>query len=131
VALNKKKKVGNYILILENDRRYSRVCELKLKIEGFAVKVVANVSDFFVELKRGLPDLILLDLMLEESTGFEVLEKIKKDAHLKKLKVVVYSGLGQDEDREKALKLGAVEYLNKSEITLQQLVQEVKRQLGS
>ncbi|MFA5047437.1 MAG: response regulator [Patescibacteria group bacterium] len=123
------KKNENSILILEDEEHYGRVLQLKLKIEGYQVKVVKEPEDFIKEFKKGTTDLALVDLILRNKTGFEVLENINKLPQFKKTKVLIYSSLGQEDDKKKALKLGASDYLVKSEITLQDLVATVKKYL--
>ena len=90
------------------------------------VKIINNAKDFFASIRKNRPDLALLDLILDEMTGFDVLEKMKKDAKLKKIKAIIYSSLSQEDDRKKALKMGAEDYLIKSEITLKELVGKIK-----
>lgn len=113
------------IVILENEEQFSRVAALKLTIEGYDVKVISNAKEFFTAIKKNQPDLVLLDLVMDESNGFDVLSKMKKDAKLKKIKAMIYSSLSQDDDRKKALDLGAEDYMVKSEITLKELVKKV------
>jgi len=114
------------ILILEDEKYYSRVVKLKLKIEGYQVEVADNVNDFWKLLKTFKPDLVLLDLLLPQQNGFEVLRMVKKDPLLKKTMVIVYSSLSQGDDRAKALQLGAKDYFIKSELTLADLVAKIK-----
>lgn len=114
------------ILILEDEKYYSRVVKLKLKIEGYQVEVADNVNNFWKLLKTFKPDLVLLDLLLPQQNGFEVLRMVKKDPLLKKTIVIVYSSLSQSDDRAKALQLGAKDYFIKSELTLADLVAKIK-----
>ena len=73
--------------------------------------------------------MILLDLILPQRTGFQVLEELKKDAELAKIPVVVLSNLGQEPDREKAKALGAVDYLVKSDVQMGEVVEKLKTYL--
>jgi len=98
-----------------------------LSIEGYQGATVETFEQFFAEVKKTKPDLIILDLILNETTRFDVLEKIRKMAGLKKAKVIIYSSLIQEEDRQKAARLGVEDYLIKSEITLQELVEVIKK----
>lgn len=121
-----KKNQKKLIIIVENEEQYSRVAALKLTIEGYEVKQVTNSKDFFKEAKKQSPDLVFMDLILENESGFDILQKIKKDLKLKKIKVIVYSSLSQEDDKKKAISLGAEDYMIKSEVTLQELVKKVK-----
>jgi len=121
------KKTGKKsIIIVENEEQYSRVASLKLSIEGYDVRQVADSAGLFAEMKKQCPDLVFMDLMLENESGFDALEKMKKNPKFKKVKVIVYSSLAQEDDKAKAKKLGAAEYMVKSEVSLKELVQKVK-----
>ncbi len=78
------------------------------------------------------PALVLLDLMLPTMDGFAVLETIRArtDAH-KSVPVIVVSNLGQDKDKEKALALGATEYLVKAEVSVEEIVGRIEKTLGT
>ena len=78
------------------------------------------------------PALILLDLMLPTMDGFAVLETIRKrtDA-LKEVPVVVVSNLGQETDKERALALGATDYLVKAEVSVEEIVAKIQSILGA
>ena len=71
-------------------------------------------------------DLVLLDLVLPEQDGFEVLEKVRAEKSLDKVKMIVFSNLSQQEEKQKAKDLGANDFIVKSELTPQQVVERVK-----
>lgn len=75
---------------------------------------------------REKPDLILLDLVLPEEDGFDVLKKIKNKGELSGTKIIVFSNLSQEEEKHKAKKLGADDFWVKSEYTPQEAVDKVK-----
>ena len=70
---------------------------------------------------------MLLDIVLPQIDGWEILGKIRQDPKLKDLKVIVLSNLGQKEEVEKGLKLGAVKYLVKAHYTPSKAVKEIKK----
>ena len=76
--------------------------------------------------KSQKPDLVLLDIVLPKASGWEVLKQMKKEVDLKDLKVIVLSNLGQKEEVEKGLGLGAVKYLIKAQHTPSDVVKAVK-----
>ena len=78
-------------------------------------------------LKERKPDLLLLDIVLPNVDGWEILREIREDSNLKDLKVVILSNLGQKEEVEKGFKLGAVKYLIKAYYTPTEVVEEVKK----
>lgn len=78
------------------------------------------------------PALILLDLMLPTMDGFAVLETIRKRTdELKDIPVVVVSNLGQETDKERALALGATDYLVKAEVSVEEIVAKIQTILGA
>jgi DNA-binding response OmpR family regulator len=77
------------------------------------------------------PKLILLDLMLPNIGGFEVLQKIRaRTDELKDVPVVIVSNLGQNEDKERAMKLGANDYMVKAEVSIEEIEAKVKKFIG-
>ncbi|MDO8436326.1 MAG: response regulator, partial [bacterium] len=81
------------------------------------------------KIKTEKPDLILLDLILPGIDGFEVLAKIKDDPTLSAIPVIILSNLGQQEDVERGLKLGAVDYLIKAHFTPGEIIEKIKNNL--
>ena len=115
------------ILIIEDDQFLRLALEKKLKKEGFEVIVANDGEEGLAKLITELPDLVLLDIILPKKTGFNFLEDFRKDPNLKAIPVFVISQLGQPEDVEKGLKLGAIEYFVKTKISLDDLVNKIKK----
>ncbi|MFZ1987825.1 MAG: response regulator [Minisyncoccia bacterium] len=77
------------------------------------------------------PALVLLDLMLPTLDGFAVLEQIRKRTDvLKSVPIVVVSNLGQDKDKERAITLGATDYLVKAEVSVEEIVSKIEQILN-
>jgi DNA-binding response OmpR family regulator len=115
------------ILIIEDDQFLMDIYATRLRQEGFEVEEAINGEIALAKLKESPPDLILLDIILPMREGFEILKEIKKDERLKNLPVIIISNLSQREEIKKALSLGAVKYLVKSEYTPSQIVKEIKK----
>ncbi len=126
----KKVKTKPYILVAEDDPSYARLYELKLKKEGFDVIVAPNGAEAMKAAQKQIPSLILLDLIMPVQDGFETLEQLKADKTLSRVKTVVSSNLGQEEDRKKARELGADDYFVKAETSVQDIVTLVRKYLG-
>lgn len=120
------------ILLIEDDQFLSSLLKNRFQKEGYDVQLVGNGEEALKILKSAeqRPDLILLDLILPGKSGFEVLEGIKWDPQVSKLPVMIISNLGQESDIQKGKELGAVDYLVKSRVTIDFLVDRAKELLG-
>ena len=117
------------ILIVEDDFYIRELYVRELTKEKYEVRTVGKVKEAFDEIIKKKPDLIMLDLMLPVRSGFDVLEKVKGDAALKDIKVVILSNLGEDEVIKKGFSMGADGYLIKSSHTPKQVVVEIEKYL--
>ncbi|XOB42736.1 MAG: response regulator [Candidatus Nealsonbacteria bacterium] len=117
------------ILIIEDDRFLRELISRKLTDEGFDAVGAADGEEGIKKVKEEKPDLILLDLILPSIDGFEVLSRIKKDESVKSIPVIILSNLGQKEEVEKGLKMGAVDYLIKAHFTPGEIISKIKNNL--
>jgi DNA-binding response OmpR family regulator len=118
------------ILLVEDDPFLIDIYTKKLQESGFKVRVVKSGGQVIASLEEEKPDLILLDIVLPEIVGWEVLASIKARKDLAGIKVVVLSNLGQQEEVEKGLRMGAVQYLIKSQYKPSEVVKKVKEILA-
>ena len=93
--------------------------------EGFDVESAVDSIQVFEILSEKKPEVILLDLILPGVDGFEILGRIKKDDGLKDIPVMVISNLGQKEDIDRAMDLGAADFLIKANYTLDEIITRV------
>ena len=105
------------ILLVEDDPFLIDIYTTKLKESGFSVKVGTDGEQALNLAKEKKLDLIVLDIVLPQIDGWEILRKIKSDPKLKNLKVIILSNLGQKEEVEKGINLGATKYLIKAHYT--------------
>lgn len=120
-----------YILVAEDDSFYQNLYKVKLTNEGFDVNVASNGKEAIDEVKKRKPDLVLLDLIMPDKDGFEVLREIRGDPQTKDLKVIVLSNLGQEEDIKKVKELGVLDYLIKTNVSIQSVVSKIKEHLST
>lgn len=120
-----------YILVAEDDRFYSRIYETKLGREGFDVKVVANGDELLTALGQRQPDLIILDMLMAVKDGFDTLKELKANGKWKTIPVIVISNLGQEEDVTQAMQLGAVDYFIKANLSIEEMVERVKKHIAA
>ncbi len=120
-----------YILLVEDDSFLANIYKTKFEMEGFTVNVAENGELGLKEAKKKKPDLILLDILLPKMDGFTVLQHLKADSALKDVPVILLTNLGQKDDVEKGLKLGAADYLIKAHFKPSETVDKVKKVLHS
>lgn len=117
------------ILLVEDDHFLIDIYKTKLEEAGFEVMVVEQGDDVLPKLREKMPDLLVLDIVLPHLDGWEVLGRIREIEAFKDLKVIILSNLGQKQEVEKGLKLGAAKYLIKAHYTPTEIVEEIKEVL--
>ncbi len=113
------------VLLAEDDKFISKAYTDGLKRGGFQVLVAIDGNQVLEILKSEIPDIILLDVIMPEKNGFEVLEEIKQQEKLKNIPVIVLSNLGQDTDIQKGLALGAVDYMVKANFSIAEVIKKI------
>ncbi len=113
------------VLLAEDDRFLRRAAEARLRQHGLEVLTAADGEEA-LRLARAEPlDLILLDVIMPKLQGFEVLKALKQDEATSRIPVIVLSNLGHERDVAQAIALGAVAFLVKAHLSLQDLVDRV------
>lgn len=112
------------ILIIEDDKFLRELIARKLSDEGFEALEAIDGEEGIKKIKEEKPDLILLDLILPSIDGFEVLSRMKEESNT--IPVIILSNLGQKEEVEKGLKMGAVDYLIKAHFTPGEIIEKIK-----
>lgn len=102
----------------------------KLTELDYEVSVATNGLEAWKGLQSTIPDLVLLDIIMPKMGGFELLEKMKADSSLREVPVIIISNSGQPVEIEKARKLGAKDWLIKTEFDPQEVVNKVIKQIG-
>lgn len=122
-------KIMEKILIVEDDKFLRELIAQKLVKEGYHISEAVDGEEGLKKAKEEKPDLVLLDLILPGIDGFEVLARMKEE-NIGRVPVIILSNLGQKEDVEKGLELGAVDYLVKAHFTPGEIIEKIKRALG-
>ena len=120
---------SNYILVVEDDYFLRNLLLHKIEQEKLPFDTAVNGSEALEKIKAKIPAVIILDLVLPDTDGFEVLEKIKKQPYTKDIPVIVVSNLGQKDEIERCLKLGANDYLIKANFTPKEIVEKIREYL--
>jgi DNA-binding response OmpR family regulator len=117
------------ILIIEDDKFLRELIVRKLNEEGYSTFEAIDGEEGSRKVKEEKPSLVLLDLILPGIDGFEVLADMKQNPKTSPIPVIIFSNLGQTEDVEKGLKLGAIDYLVKAHFTPVEIIEKVKKAL--
>ena len=115
-----------HVLLVEDDVFLSGIYQKKFEMEGYKVTAVDNGEKVLPEAKKKMPDIILLDILLPKMDGFTILSKLKEDEGLKNIPVILLTNLGQKDDVEKGLQMGAVDYLIKAHFKPSEVVDKIK-----
>ena len=118
------------VLIIEDDGFLRELISKKLSSSGFDITEAINGEDGLKKAEEEKPALILLDLLLPVQDGFEVLAKLKGDPKTSSIPVIILSNLGQKEDVDKGMEMGATDYLIKAQFTPEEVIAKVKETLA-
>jgi len=114
------------ILLIEDEQTLIKALEMIFKREEWELKIAIDGEGGLKMAFEEKPDLILLDIILPKMNGFEVLKQLKRDKKTKDIPVLILSNLGDEEDIRKGLKLGAKDYLIKTDYKIEELTKKVK-----
>ena len=114
------------ILIVEDDTNLLKLYQEIFTKENFEVETADDGEQAIKKSKEFLPDVVLLDLMLPVVDGFGVLKEIKADPLTKDIKVIVFTNLDSQIQKEKTLTLGAAKYVVKATDSPGNILEEVK-----
>lgn len=118
------------ILLIDDDQDLSTVFETALKKSNFEVVLAATGEEGLAKAKTENPNLILLDQILPDLKGNDVLKKLKEDSQTQNLPVVLLSNFGQNELIQEAINQGAADYILKYQIEPEDLVKKVTAMLN-
>lgn len=114
-----------YILLADDDIFFQKFYSSQLAAKGFEVAVAVDGADALAKIKEKKPDLLILDLIMPNKDGFEVLTELQNAGPLSKIPILIFSTLGQESDVQRAIDLGADGYVNKSFFDFDALVAKI------
>jgi DNA-binding response OmpR family regulator len=117
------------VLVAEDEANIALSLQFIMNKAGFSVRVAEDGDLAILEVEKEIPDVILLDIMLAKRDGFCVLETIKKNPKWSNIKVIVLTAKSRDEDKQRALNMGADDYITKP-FSSRELVNRVIELLG-
>jgi CheY-like chemotaxis protein len=118
------------LLLVEDDNNLREIYEARLQAEGYTIVTAKDGEEALVVAKAEKPDLIISDIMMPKISGFEMLDILRNTEDLKSVPVIMLTALGQNDDQQRADKLGADRYLVKSQVTLEDIVKVTHELLG-
>ena len=116
-------------MLVDDDLTLREMYEERLKTEGFEIVQATNGSEAIQRAKEKKPAIILLDIMMPKVNGFDVLKMMRADKELKDVPIIVLTALIQDVDRAQGKKLGATDYIVKSETMPGEVIVKIKKAL--
>jgi two-component system, cell cycle response regulator DivK len=116
------------ILVVDDSTTNVVLLEAILDEKGYQIETALNAKEAYAIIENESPDLILLDLLMPKISGFDFLEEIRKNEKTKNTPVIVVSALTDEENVEKIMKMGAIDFVKKP-IDLQYLVERVENVL--
>lgn len=117
------------IIIVEDDQAISQMYRFKFEAEGYTVETAENGRLGLELAEKMKPDVILLDLMMPEMNGDEMLTELRKTTWGKDIKVIILTNMGEQEVPETVRSLGVSAVILKADMTPKQVAELVKKQL--
>lgn len=118
------------LLIIEDDLFLLNMYASKFELEGFDVVLAEDGEKGWKTTIKEIPDIILLDIMMPKMNGFEVLEKLKSDDRVSRIPVILLTNLSQKDEIERAMNLGAADFLIKAHFRPSEVVEKIKKLLN-
>ena len=113
IGFKRETNMANLIYSVEDDINISKIIALTLKKQGYEVLSFSDGSSFLEAFSKRKPDLVLLDLMLPDIDGFDILRKLRADKDNDDIEIMIVSAKSQIVDKVDGLDLGADDYLEK------------------
>ncbi|MCA9308426.1 MAG: response regulator [Patescibacteria group bacterium] len=118
------------ILVLEDDLNIYGIYAEALEAQGYQVSNVNNGAQAMNAIRDQMPDLVILDLVMPGRNGLDILKEIRDDSSLEKIKVVVTTNFGNENNVSTALDLGANDYIMKYNVGAEELSKKIATLLG-
>jgi DNA-binding response OmpR family regulator len=117
-------------LLNDNDAVLVRVIKNKFKKDaGWESIISSNFNEAVILFEQSKPDVVLTEIILEDEkgrTGFDFITEIKTKEHIRKAQIIIFTELGQNDDKEKAKNLDVKYFFTKSEVTINELIDQIK-----
>ena len=118
------------IAIIEDDQAISQMYRMKFEAEGYEVDTAENGKLGLALIETMVPDIVLLDLMMPEMTGEEMLVELRKKEWGKDIPVIILTNMGEQEVPMRMKDLNVRSFILKADMTPRQVAEVVKKELG-
>lgn len=118
------------VAIVEDDTAISQMYRIKFEAEGYEVETASNGKLGFAMIEDIRPDIVLLDLMMPEMNGDELLQKLRATKWGKDIPVIILTNMGEQEAPDSIKTLGVRRFIVKAEMTPRQVAEVVKAEIG-
>jgi len=118
------------ILFIEDDEGFFNLFSAALSMKGYSIVHVADGAESVEKVKSEKPDLVLLDIILPGMSGLDILKELKETEETKAIKIVMLTNFGTDENVNRAMELGADDYLMKYNVVPSELPNKIAALLG-
>lgn len=118
------------VLLVDDDVQILRSLRVYLELENYQVETASDGKEALEKIQEVKPEIVVLDIMMPEMDGFEVLEKMKQDKSMKGVPVIMLTAKGQDVDVVKGYEMGALSYMTKP-FNLNELVENIELVLNT
>lgn len=120
-----------YILIAEDDIFFQKFYKSELEQHGHQVKLAQNGVEALASIREKKPDLLILDIIMPQKDGFEVLEELTNSGQIHSIPILIFSTLGQEKDVKRAIDLGAKGFINKNFFDFDSLLMKIQELTGT
>lgn len=117
------------VLLVDDTEFYRKLYHAKLVAEGYEVTEAKNGAEAIAGIGKGVPDIVLLDLMMPVMDGYKLLEMLQRDEKLKAIPVIVFTAKGASDEIEKAFAMGARDFLVKATSPPNKVIEKIRKVL--
>ncbi|MCX5781384.1 MAG: response regulator [Elusimicrobia bacterium] len=117
--------MNNFIAIVEDEEDIAELIAVNLSKSGYKTKVFHEAKPFLLSIRKNLPDLIILDLMLPDADGLELCKNLKREDQFSKIPIIMLTAKAEETDKILGLEIGADDYITKP-FSPRELVARVK-----
>jgi two-component system alkaline phosphatase synthesis response regulator PhoP len=116
--------------MIEDDESFYNICSAALKLKGYDVVHVADGGQALQKITDEKPDLVLLDIVLSGMSGLDILQNVKSIEEIKNTRIIMLTNFGTDTNVNRAMELGAEDYIMKYNMVPNELADKVSVLLG-